>query len=61
MKPGYGERILGTGIDVAFAGTDRISGDGQAFDNGMRVCLQYRTVHKRAGVAFISVADNVLL
>ena len=54
-------RILGADIDVAFGRADRDACDGHAFDQEEGIALHQHPVGERAAVAFVSVADNVLL
>ena len=55
------QRVFGADVDIAFGGTHGVCGDGQAFDNGVGVCLQDRAVHEGAGISFVGVADDILL
>ena len=53
--------VLGADVDVAVVGADRVAGDDHALEHRVRVALQHRAVHERAGVALVGVADDVLL
>ena len=57
----YGNRILCTDIDITLMRTDCVSHDGHTFKDCMRIAFQNGTVHKCARVAFVSVADDILL
>ena len=56
-----GQRVLGTDIDDGRGRSDGIGADEHAFDEVMRIALDDRAVHERAGVALVGVADQVLL
>ena len=55
------DRIFGTDIYIALCSADSVTGNSHSLDNGMRVALKHRTVHKRARVTLVGVADNVFL
>ena len=46
-------------VHIAFIRADRFGGDEHAFNHAVRVAFHDGTVHKRAGIAFIAVADDV--
>ncbi len=54
------QRVLGAAVDVAHLRADGVAGEDHALDQGMGVALERRTVHERAGVALVRVADDVL-
>ena len=54
------ERVFGSYIYVAFAGSRSIACDHHAFQHLVRVALHDASVHKCARVAFVSVTYNVL-
>ena len=56
-----GQRVLGTDIDDGRGSADGIGTDEHAFDEVMGVAFDDRAVHERTGVAFVGVADEVLL
>ena len=56
-----GERVLGAHVDVALLRADGVGGDGHAFEDAVRVAFEHGAVHEGAGVAFVGVADDVLL
>ena len=60
-EPLDGQRILGADVDVGLRGADGVGGDDHAFEQPVRVALDHGAVHERAGVAFVGVADQVLL
>ncbi len=45
-------------VDVALARADGEGGDDHALDDRVRVSLEHRAIHERAGVAFVGVADR---
>ncbi len=47
-------------IEVPLVGIDCLGADGHAFQHGMRIRFQHAPVHKRPGVAFVAVADDIL-
>ena len=51
--------IFRADIDIAFIGADGIGGNHHAFQDRMGIAFQDAAVHKRAGVAFIGIADNI--
>ena len=55
------ERVLGAHVNKSFSRADRVGGDEHALDEGVRIALDHRAVHERAGVALVRVADEVLL
>ena len=59
------ERILVPHVDVALhravVGADGVGRDDHTLDHRMRVAFEHRTVHERAGVALVGVADDVVL
>ncbi|OPZ46054.1 MAG: hypothetical protein BWY94_00921 [Actinobacteria bacterium ADurb.BinA094] len=55
-----GQRVLGAHVDVALVGADCPAADQHALDDRVRVALEDRAVHERAGVALVGVADEVL-
>ena len=55
------QRVLGAAVDVALVGADRVGADQHALDDRVRVALEHRAVHERAGVALVGVAEDVLL
>jgi hypothetical protein len=56
----YGQGILGTHVQHALCGPGSVGGDYHAFDDAVRVPLEYAAVHVSAGVALVGVADEVL-
>ena len=56
-----GDGVLSADIDVAFAGTDGIAGNGHGFDDGMGIAFEDGTVHESTRVAFVSIAGHILL
>ena len=55
-----GQRILCPDVYVAMLRTDGDGCDDHALQYGMRVTLNHRAVHERAGIPLIRVADHVL-
>ena len=56
-----GQRILRPHIDVAFRRADGVSRDQHAFEHAVRIALQHAAIHERARIAFVGIADDVLL
>ena len=56
-----GDRVFGSDIHITFIRADGITGDGHGFDHGVRVTFQNGTVHESTRVAFVGVADHILL
>ena len=57
----HGDGVLGADIDIALAGADGVAADGHGFQHRVGVAFQNGTIHERAGVALVGVADHVLL
>ena len=55
-----GERVLGAHVHVALVRADGEGADDHALDERVRVALEHRAVHERAGVALVRVAEDVL-
>ena len=53
------KRIFSTDVHDRFRRADRIGRDHHTLDQTMRIGLDNGTVHERAGVAFVRVADQV--
>ena len=56
-----GVRVFGADVDHSRGRADREAGDRHAFDQHVRVALHRHAVGEGAGVAFVGVADDVLL
>ena len=56
-----GDGVLGTDVDVALVRVDGIARDAHGFQNGVGIAFQHGTIHERAGVALVGVADHVLV
>ena len=56
-----GKRILRADVDVALVGADGITADHHRLKHRVGIAFQRRTVHVRARVALVRVADHVLL
>ena len=56
-----GNRVFGADVDVALGRADGVAGDGHCLQHDVGVALEDRTVHERAGVAFVGVAADILL
>ena len=54
-------RVFGTEVDEAQGGTDCSASDDHAFQKQERITFQQHAVGKGPAVAFIGVADDVLL
>ena len=61
LQPLDGQGVLGAAVDVALARPDGVGGDEHALDHPEGVSLQDGPVHEGPGVAFVGVADEVLL
>ena len=61
FKPLDRYRIFCSYVYVALARTGGIAADGHSLYYAVRVALKHGTVHKRAGIALVGVADNVFL
>src|SRR5208283_3736642 len=61
VQPVDAESLLKTDIDDAFRRAHHVSADDHAFDQGMRIALDFIPVHVRAGIPLVRVADDVLL
>ncbi len=59
LKPLYGNWILSPDIYISLVGPDGISCDRHGLDYAVGVALQYTSVHERAGVAFVGIAEHV--
>ena len=55
-----GQRILVPDVNDRCRAPVGIGGNGHAFEDAVRVRLHDHAVHKRAGIAFVAVADEVL-
>ena len=55
-----GEGIFGAAVDIGLIGPGGKSTDGHPFENRMGIAFQSGSVHERARVAFIGVADHIL-
>ena len=60
LKPVYGNRILGTDVDVTLVCADSVAGNHHSLDYRVRVTLEHGTVHKCAGVTLVGVTYDVL-
>ena len=57
----YGDGILRTNVDPAFVRADGVSADRHGFQDRVGIAFQQGAVHESAGVALVSVADEVLV
>ena len=57
----HGKGVFGPDIDIAFIRLDCACSNHHAFDHRVGIAFHDGTVHERAGVAFIPVADDVFL
>ena len=53
-------RVLLAHVHVTLARAHRVGADDHALEHAVRVALEQRVVHERAGVALVGVADHVL-
>ena len=56
-----GQRVFGAHVDDAFGCAGDVSADDHAFQQGVRIAFDLVAVHVSAGIAFVRVADDVLL
>ena len=56
-----GDGIFRTHVNVTLGRADGVTADGHGFHDAVGIAFQNGTVHKRAGVALVRVADHVLL
>ena len=56
-----GQRVLGADVDVGLGGADGVAAGDHAFQQPVRIALADRAIHERARIAFVGVADHVLL
>jgi hypothetical protein len=56
-----GQRVLGANVDVGLAGANGVGRDDHAFQQAVGIALGHRTVHERAGIALVGIADEVLV
>ena len=57
----HGQRIFRAHVDNAFGGAGHVSADNHALQQGMRIAFDLIAVHVGAWIAFICIADDVLL
>ncbi|MPM45296.1 hypothetical protein SDC9_91982 [bioreactor metagenome] len=55
------QRIFGTNVHIALVSANGIAGDHHPFNDAVAVAFHDGAVHKRAGIAFIRIANNKLL
>src|ERR1035437_8536139 len=60
LQPLYGQPILAAHVDVALLRADGVAGDGHALQHAVRIAFEDAAIHKRAGIALVGVADDVL-
>jgi len=51
--------IFSTNIEISVFGTDRITCNYHPLNDRKRIPFKNRTVHKRSGISFVTVADNI--
>ena len=56
-----GDGVLRTDVDVTLGRVDGIASDAHGFQDGVGIAFQHGTIHERAGVALVGVADHVLM
>ena len=61
FKPFDRYRIFCSYVYVALARTGGITADGHSLYYAVRIALEHGTIHKRAGVALVGVADDIFL
>ena len=55
------QRILGATVNIAFAGAHGVTADDHSFQDPVGIAFQHAAVHKRAGIAFIGVTNDIFL
>ena len=55
------QRIFGANVDDSFGRAHHVTADDHAFQQRVRIALDLVAVHVGAGIAFIGIADDVLL
>ena len=60
-EAGDRERVLGSAVDVARLGADRVRGDRHPLQHPEWIAFEDAPVHERAGVPLVRVADDVLV
>ena len=55
------QRIFGAHVDDALGGAHHVAADDHAFQQRVRIALDLVAVHVGAGIAFVGIADDVLL
>ena len=55
------QRILGAHIDDSFGRAHHVTADDHSFQQRVRVAFNFVAIHVGAGVAFVCIADDVLL
>ena len=61
LQPLDGQRILGAHVDVALLRAHGVGRDRHALQHAVRIAFEHAAIHERAGIAFVRVADHVLL
>ena len=61
FKPVYGNWIFRTDVNIALCRAHCIAADCHGLHDAVRIPLQNGTVHKRAGIALVRIADDVFL
>ena len=61
LEPLDGERVFGADVDEAVVGVDAPAADHHGFDDRIRVAFHDGTVHERARIAFVRIADDVFV
>ena len=60
LQAAESQRILGAHVQIALGGPDGVSADGHALEHSVGITLKHGAIHESAGVAFVTVADEVL-
>ena len=55
------DRIFRADVEITVLCADRVTCNHHTFDDGKRIAFENGTIHKRARVAFVTVADDVFV
>ena len=55
------QRVFRAHVDDALRGPHHVRPDSHALQHAVRIAFKHAAIHERSGVAFVGVADDVLL
>src|SRR5690349_11991231 len=61
LQAAIGETIFTPDVDIAFIGSEGITGNCHRFEDGVWIALENDAVLESPGLAFVCVANNVFL